>query len=293
MPPMIVDSHAHLDARMLDLDAMLVKMDGAGVDRVALIPSMNDPLPHTPERLLSAMRYAMQSGPGRLVAECVHRALMTREGNLKLSGAVYTIYPRPDNAGVAAAIEQHPDRFLGWIFLNPRDNPGVLDELEEWRHKPGMVGIKLHPHWHDYRVEILGPLFARAEELGLPILIHLGFRGRGDIRDLAQTYPRLKIIAAHAGFPFYQRLWGWSRAHANIYVDLSSPYIDESLARRAVAAMGPERCLYGTDSPYGFPAPDHTYDYTHIRQWIDRLPVTGAQKDAILGGNFVELTRCA
>jgi hypothetical protein len=37
-----------------------------------------------------------------------------------------------------------------------------------------------------------------------------------------------------------------------LHVDLSSPYLDEPLARAAVAAMGPERCLYGTDSPYGF-----------------------------------------
>ncbi len=293
MPPMIVDSHAHLDARMLDLDPMLERMDAAGVDRVALIPCMNDPLPHTPERLLSAMRVAMQSAPGRLLAEGVHRALLTRDGDLKLSGAVYKIYPRPDNAAVVQASRRHPARFYGWMFLNPRDTPGVLDELEQLRAEPSMIGIKLHPHWHDYRTEILGPLLARAEELSLPVLIHLGFRKRGDVRHIAETYPRLRIIAAHAGFPFYKRLWGWSRAHKNIYVDLSSPYIDERLARRAVAAMGPQRCLYGTDSPYGFEADDHLYDYTHIRGWIDRLPITQAQRDQILGHNFVELARCA
>ncbi len=288
---MIIDSHAHLDPRLLDLQPMLARMDAAGVERVALIPCMNDPIPQTPERLLSLMRRAMQSGPGRLLAEGVHRLLMTPNGDLKLEGVVIPIYPHPDNAPVAAAVEAHPDRFYGWIFLNPAADPDVLDTLERWRAIPGMIGIKLHPHWHDYKTEILGPLLARAQELSLPILIHLGFRRRGDFRHLCDAYPRLPIIAAHAGFPFYKALWAEAPKYDNLHVDLSSPYIDEALARAAVAALGPARCLYGTDSPYGFEAEDHAYDYTHILGWIDRLPVSAADREAILGANFASLLR--
>ena len=54
-----------------------------------------------------------------------------------LSGKVFTLYDRPDNASVASLVEAYPARFLGWIFLNPRNNPGVLDELEQWRSVPG------------------------------------------------------------------------------------------------------------------------------------------------------------
>jgi len=69
---------------------------------------------------------------------------ITRGGDLRLGGATYAIYPRPDNASVAAVVRAHPDRFLGWIFLNPRAAVG-LDELERWRTVPGMIGVKLHP----------------------------------------------------------------------------------------------------------------------------------------------------
>ncbi|MFT7623170.1 MAG: putative TIM-barrel fold metal-dependent hydrolase [Myxococcota bacterium] len=293
MRGVIIDSHAHLDSRLLDVDLMCAKMDEAGVDRAALIPCMNDPIPETPERLLSALRIAMQSGPGRLLAEGIHRMLLTSDGDLKLSGQVIPIYPQPDNQPVADALLARPDRFYGWMFLNPAADERVLESLERWRAVPGMIGIKLHPHWHDYKTEILGPLLGRAEELGLPILIHLGFRKRGDFRHLCDAYPRLKVIAAHAGFPFYKALWAEVPRYHNLHVDLSSPYIDEKLARSAVAALGPRRCLYGTDSPYGFECDDHSYNYRHIRGWIDRLPIADAERDAIFGGNFQSLLQGA
>jgi predicted TIM-barrel fold metal-dependent hydrolase len=286
---MVIDCHAHLEPRMLEVSKVLAKMDAAGVDRVAIIPAMNDPLPQTPDRLLRIMRRLSGSRLGRVLVERVHRATLTPEGDLRLGRRTYGIYARPDNAGVAALLGAHPQRFWGWIFLNPRGNPAVLDELERWRAVPGMIGIKLHPHWHDYRTAILTPLLRRAEELGLPVLIHLGFGRRGDYRALCSQFPRLTLISAHAGFPFYQDLWAHGADHTNLHVDLSSPYIDERLARAAVAALGPERCLYGTDAPYGFHQDDGSYDYGAIRGWIDRLPVPEAKKDAILGDNFAAL----
>ena len=233
--------------------ALLRRMDQHGIAKVALIPCMNDPLPHTPEKLLSALRHIMARRLTRPLAQVVHRALLTPEGDLRLDGKVYQIYQRPDNEAVAQALRAHPERLLGWIFLNPRNNPKVLQELEHYRAVPGMIGVKLHPHWHDYRTELCRPILRRAAELKLPVLIHLGFGLRGDFRALAEAHPSVPLICAHAGFPFYRDLWTYGKKLPNLYVDLSSPYIDEALARAAVATLGPDRCLYGTDAPYGFP----------------------------------------
>jgi predicted TIM-barrel fold metal-dependent hydrolase len=282
---MIIDSHAHLEPRMLDLDRLVQKMDQAGVDKVALIPSMNDPFPHTPERLLAIARRLMRSRLTRPLAERLHRALLTPEGDLKLGGHVYQLYQRPDNRRVAEALARYPDRFLAWVFLNPRGNPVVLDELEEWRQTPGVVGIKLHPHWHDYRTEALWPVLQRCQELGLPVLVHLGFGPRGDYRAIVQRCPDLTVVCAHAGFPYYDELWEFARGTRNLYVDLSSPYLDEPLVRRAVSVMGPHRCLYGTDSPYGFHEADQSYDYRHILGWVERLHLSSSEAESILGGN--------
>ncbi len=285
---MIIDSHAHFDPRMLALPDLLSKMDAAGIDKVALIPAMCDPIPETPELLLAAARKLMDS-KARPLAEAIHRMTLTRDGDLRLGGEVFRIYPQPENDPVVDAVRAHPDRFLGWIFLNPSRDPDVLETLERYRALPGMIGVKLHPHWHDYRTDLLFPLLARVEELGLPALVHFGFGPRGDFRALAERYPKLPIIAAHAGFPFYRDLWKHGPSLPNLFVDLSSPYIDEGLARRAVEALGPERCLYGTDAPFGFHDARGTYDYGAIRRWVERMPVDSGARERIFAGNFLEL----
>lgn len=285
---MIVDSHAHFEPRVLDLHRVVAKMDRAGVDRVALIAPINPPLPGpTPERLLAVLRALMSSSLTRPLAELAHRATMT-SGGVRVGSRILRVFAKPDNESVVAAVERYPSRFYGWIFLNPRAG-GALDELERWRSEPGMIGVKLHPHWHDYPIAELDPILRRCEELRMPVLIHLGFRAGGDYRHIAERYPRLAVISAHAGFPFYKDLWAHRRDAPNLYVDLSSPYIDEELARGAVLAMGADRCLYGTDSPYGFHEEDGTYDWSEIRRWIDRMPLSSIERDRVYGDNFLAI----
>jgi uncharacterized protein len=272
---------------MLEPELIIHKMDRSGIDKVVLIPTMNDPLPETPDALLAMLRGLMVRLPA--VARWLNEQLMTAEGDLKLGGTIYRVYASPDNATVAGAIKAHPERFLGWIFLNPRAPGDPLDELEKWRTHPGFVGVKLHPHWHGYPIEELHPIAARCEELRLPILIHLGFGERGRWQVLTDRYPRLRMIFAHAGMPHFQRLWDHIKHNPNLRVDLSSPYLSERLVRRAVKAIGPHRALYGTDAPYGFHEPDRTYDYDRIKGWVERLPCRAADIDRIFGDNVEEL----
>lgn len=135
-----IDSHAHYDPRMLDEVKLLAKLDHAGVERVVLIPCMNDPLPETPKRLLAVVRQLARRSVTRPLCEVVHRATLTPEGDLRLSGKVFGIYRQPDNDAVADLCARHPGRISGWMFLNPRNNPRVLDDLERLRARPGMVG---------------------------------------------------------------------------------------------------------------------------------------------------------
>lgn len=284
----IIDCHAHLEERMLNIPAILAKMERAAIDRVVLIPTMNDPLPETPTAVLAVVRSLLMS---RLhpCAHWVNDQFMTEDGQLKLKGTIYRIYPRPDNATVAEALQGHPDRFLGWIFLNPRAPGDPLEELEQWRQVPGFVGIKLHPHWHGWRIEEAFAIAARCEELRLPILIHLGFGDRGRWQLLTDRYPKLRLIFAHAGIPHFVRMWSDIRKNRNLAVDLSGPFLSERLVRRAIEELGPEHALFGTDAPYGFHEADRSYDYGRIKQWIERLPVRAAGIDRILGDNVAEL----
>lgn len=273
---------------MLEPAPLLAKMNDADIERVILIPTMNDPLPETPRALLAILR-ALMSSPCHPLARRLNDAFYTPEGHLRLKGSVYEIYPRPDNASVAEMLAAHPDRFLGWIFLNPKLPEDQLEELERWRQVAGFVGVKLHPHWHRYRLEDALPIARRCEDLELPVLIHLGFGDHGNWQLLASQCPRLKLIFAHAGIPHYRRMWDQIAANPNLHIDLSSPYLSERLVRKAVAAVGPERAIYGTDAPYGFHQQDDSYDYGAIKGWVERLPRRGGEIDRIFGGNVLRL----
>lgn len=284
----VVDIHAHFEPRMFVVEKMRAQMSAHGIDKVALIPTMNDPLPETPAGLLSFFRGLMCS-PAHSLAELLQHAFM-RDGNLKLKGKIYEIYSKPDNAQVAEVLRAHPELFVGWIFLNPRVGNAV-EELEEWRAVPGYMGVKLHPHWHGWEIDEAAPIFRRCEELGLPVLIHLGFREKGDWQQIAERFPKLQVLLAHAGMPHFHRLWRKMADYPNLRIDLSSPYLNEALARRAVAAVGPERTLYGTDAPYGF-HDEHdadSYPYRHIKGWVERLPLRSGDIDRVLGVNANEL----
>jgi predicted TIM-barrel fold metal-dependent hydrolase len=284
----VIDVHAHFEPRMLDLPAMVAKLDRAGIDQVALIPAMQDPITDRADLLVKAMRFLLQRGQQTLV-ERLTRRMYTADGDLKLRGKLIHIYPVPDNQAVADVIAARPDRFLGWIFLNPAVMGDAVEELERWRQLPGFIGVKLHPFWHRWPMEAALPIARRCETLRLPILIHLGFGASGRWQVLVDACPKLRLIFAHAGMPWFGKMWDAIARNPNLHLDVSSPYLDEALVRRAVAAVGPERALYGTDAPYGFEAADHSYDYDAIRGWVERLPVAGRAIDRIFADNAREL----
>jgi len=77
-----------------------------------------------------------------------------------------------------AAIQAHanyPDRFIAGIELNCSDPDGSLKELNRVAGKRGMVCINLPTSLagRDYLYEpVFAPVLTRAEQLGLPILLH-------------------------------------------------------------------------------------------------------------------------
>src|SRR5262245_6242054 len=79
------------------------------------------------------------------------------------------------NDDTAAFVRAHPDKFIGFLTVHPHD-PEVLDEIDRATGDLGLRGIKLGPNYQNF--DPLGPeafrVFKRAEELGLPVLLHQG-----------------------------------------------------------------------------------------------------------------------
>lgn len=287
---MIIDCHYHLEPSLLPVDTLLKKMDDCRVDKAALMAIINAPIPKPPEFLLHILRFALTHPFFRFIAKSL-TARFTPHGDIKLPTGVFRIYRDPDNGPVFRAAARYPDRFLAWVFVNPRGEKDPLEELNRWRSRPGFIGVKAHPFWHRYAPRELLPVAAELAKTGKPLLIHAGFDAHGNYETLLSEVPGLKLILAHAGYPLYADTWKKIKKNKSVFVDLSqTSYLDQETTRRAVAYLGTDRCLFGTDGPYGRHAEDGLFDYGCIKRRIEKLFPQRGVLERLLGENFCGIT---
>ena len=284
---MIIDCHFHVDETMLTLEQMIEGMDQNQVTKTALIAPMNE----TMFEVDSKIQHHIQNLFRSLILHAppigfrIYDGLV-RDGFFNLYGRSYKIFTKPNNDLVAAAIDRFPDRFLGWAAVNPKI-PESAEELPYYLNQPSFIGVKAHPFMHQYSIRALDPVAALCEEKGVPLIIHLSSE-KDSYQYLPDQYPKLKIIYAHAGLPFWKKLWKYAKDQPNVFVDTSGDYLTPSIVKEAVEVLGYRKVLYGCDGPYGMKQ-FNQYDYREKKSWIHSLPIPDQQKEYILGKNFLEL----
>jgi uncharacterized protein len=285
----IIDCHYHLDERLLSVNEMISRMDACGIDKVALMACLNDPIPEQ-SRLIVRLLQFLLFHPAIQKTARIFINNFTPDGNIKISGKIYKIYAHPDNAEVFNLVEKIPDRFFGWVFVRPDSGTDQVKELEKWITHPGFAGVKAHPFWHRFEPVRLLPVADMLISKGKPLLIHAGYGPNGDFLALAAKAPELKLILAHAGFPGYRSTWQLIKNHKNIFVDLSqTTYVSDEITKNVVEYLGYERCLFGTDGPYGFHAKDREFDFSFIKRRIERLFPSQKIREHLLGQNFINI----
>jgi predicted TIM-barrel fold metal-dependent hydrolase len=99
------------------------------------------------------------------------------------------------------AMQKYPDRLLGYVYIWPGDPKAVRAEVER-RLAQGFTGIKmLVLMGYDYVYPGYAPAFEIANERRLPVLLHCygGQAGLDDVPVLAERYPEVNFVLAHAG----------------------------------------------------------------------------------------------
>ena len=75
-----------------------------------------------------------------------------------------------------------------------------------------------------------------------------------------------------------------------MYVDLSqTSYLNVRTTWQVVEYLGVEKCLFGTDGPYGVQGDDDLFDYSFIKRRIEKLFSDKGIQKRLLGENFLEL----
>lgn len=123
----------------------------------------------------------------------------------------------------------NPDRVIPYAMIDI-DGPTVLEDIKNV-HSMGFKGLgeffaKNEWNYDDLKYE---PLWTLAEELGMPLAPHTGNLSNGMMARLRPGYlatiavkhPKLIIVGAHFGNPWYAEAGEAARRNPNLYFDLS------------------------------------------------------------------------
>ena len=166
--------------------------------------------------------------------------------------------PINGNHVTASVIAAYPDRFRGWLVVNPLYPHQLAKDLEKfdvWQAQ-GFVGFKIHPGWQQY--PLIGPnykpIFEYAEERGIPILSHTWgqdpFCGSAQVREIVEAYPSIPFLAGHAIHGEWDQAIALAREHPNLYLELTAAYSVNGVLEYLVAGVGAERIVFGDDLPW-------------------------------------------
>jgi predicted TIM-barrel fold metal-dependent hydrolase len=137
------------------------------------------------------------------------------------------------NELVAEYVAQHPEKLIGWASVDPNE-PDCVEQLDHAVTRLGLRGLKLGPAYQhfDPTDRRHRPLFARAQQLGIPIIWHQGttFPSLARLRwasplqleDVAMDFPDLRMIIAHLGHPWEEDVVALIRKAPNVYADISA-----------------------------------------------------------------------
>jgi uncharacterized protein len=206
-----------------------------------------------------------------------------------------------------------PDRIVAFAGVDPR-RPGAVEILDRAVNDYGCRGLKYHPTSgfypdgeESYRV------LAKAQELGLPLISHLGpiskplkskYAQPVYLEAVVSDFPRLIIVGAHLGLcwwpelvnliaaketTFYSDISGWQgQARRNFGV------VCQTL-REAFDQASAEKFLWGTDNPI-------LEGVISTKQWLqifrdlpknapDGLTFSREEIEALLGGNAEKILK--
>jgi uncharacterized protein len=167
------------------------------------------------------------------------------------------------NEWVAEYAAADPRRLVAVGGYDPRHD-GKGEEAVERLHELGIRALKIHPVHQHLRPNgpRLRPALAACERRGIPVLVHTGqspFPGSanrfGDpslAERVCTTFPRLKVVFAHAGHPDHTREAVEAvLRHPNAWLDVAGIPTGELKQRLGdLEALSP-RILWGS----GYPAP--------------------------------------
>ncbi len=153
-------------------------------------------------------------------------------------------------------------RLIPMASINPYLEQRPAAELTRLVRDEGFRALKLYPSFQYFypNEPLVYPLYAAAQELGIPVMFHTGWAFFPGSRlkyahpllldDVAVDFPRLPLILAHGGRPlWFEEAYYLARLHENVYIDISGLPPNRLLDYFPELERITDKLLFGSDWP--------------------------------------------
>lgn len=278
---------------------------------LALDPALPQKMPFLQNPVLQDMekRQALQDSTVKQIISFVN---VNPEDYLEAELALTLV--KEANQELLETVQSYPNQFFAGVDMLALNNiEGSLEILEDFVVKHSEIaGIQLFSRYLGLSIadQTFRPIFAKCEELDIPIWLHPVFDNRKPDNNIVfsweyeqsqamlqlveagifQDYPNLKIIVHHAGalVPFFSGRIQYILPEKQVE-DFRKLYVDTAILGNPKALeltidyFGLDRVLFGTDAPLGISPAGATQV---ISEAIDSLSLSQEDKQAIYSENI-------
>jgi predicted TIM-barrel fold metal-dependent hydrolase len=228
-------------------------------------PAIKELFEHVPE----IERLFRQSGASHLLKSGVSASEMV--GMMDAAGIerlCMTTWARPgisitSNDRIHEFVRDYPNRFVGVATVDLEKPLAAVRELDRAVRELGFKALRVIP-WLWNRPpndKLYYPLYVKCIELDIPFCTQVGHTGPlmpsepgrpiPYLDEVALTFPELRILGGHIGYPWTDEMIALAWKHENVYIDTSA-YLPRYYPPQLLHFMntyGQDKVLFGTNFP--------------------------------------------
>lgn len=174
------------------------------------------------------------------------------------------------NEELAEEVRSHRDRLIPCAVINP-SYAGWRDDLKTCHEELGMIGLRLYPRWHNYRLpdppslELIDAATERGMSVSLPIrvedprqrswLVDVPDIPLEEIAALVKSRPKARFVLLnglqYSSSPLGRKDGGLPENYVVEISRMDSVLVDE--IGTLIANLGADRVVFGTGMPFNQP----------------------------------------
>lgn len=206
------------------------------------------------------------------------------------------------NRRVGETVKRHPDTLIGFAGIDPLATDDPVADLDRYVNEWNMKGLNLQPwvqgiYCNDKR---LYPLYSYCQQKDLPVTIHasinfsvtrkIDYSHPLYLEEVACDFPKLTIVANHAGWPWVNEMVAVAWKHTNVCLEMGGvspkylvmPGTGWELFLTYGNSVLQDQILFATDS---------IIPHDRVVKELDLLPLKDAVKEKLLYKNALRILK--